>query len=893
MTTHRLASPMAPPLMELFSTSISLESLQGAHVHTLSEHASQLEPMWTWFESLGYDEQRNVLSFVDAEWISTLRTLHSLVMDRKHEDGVFILLNDPPKKLHHASAASRRRQHKKHPETTPLLERCAFQTWHDIEGRSPSSAASPRLDTEFIVASRQLLSSVRLWDHATYVDAVWIKRSGCMAKGSFQRLLTHVLLHGYRSVPIRHVLPTSSSYSHNPTTVVDTPSSPKLDVLTLAGFVAIRVVENLLDEFHRGGRIVDTGLSIKLNRLALLWDDTTDADQHALLRHDTKGRVQRILNRRLDLFNEASYTLAADQLLDLLDNNVLNDAQFIAESLYTSSIGSVGTCVDLIAREIGADVQVAYSDRVTANLVRQANDAAEAAVVATKPKKKKSKKKAHATMADGDRRHVASVRAATSSSTTNASPVRSDKSDDILLEYDVSSSASSSTGGVPVHDLAMLGEADDDDDDEVHLLEDNQQRRSVSPARRDHHARDAFALALHHDVLEMFAMLQDIVARRRPWQICVVTHVKDCVSRLWPRADVNVFGSFATGLNCPKSDVDLLITGAPSSSSSNMENLAALLRHEPWVQAIHVIDKTAIPLLKVTTGAIPTSCGDAQGVIQLDITFDRPEHRGVETCVFVQRLAAVLPELTPLVLVLKQFLQHANLNDSYTGGLSSYGLTLLVASILHPLQFCGQRPNLGHLVLHFLQLFGCDFDPTTSFVRSTHGGPILDRGAAWPTTQNDVVVIEDPLRPEFNVAKTCFGFPRVQGAFRLARQRIEEMLPTFAAAVDEDDLPGWHSSQGQSVLGCLFDVPHHGQVVGLPRYNTVPAIIGAAYTSYEDPSPVEPVASSDTALEEWSVDAMQLLQQLGSKACVVCGGTGSMHVPGCRLYGLLHRFHAL
>ena len=38
--------------------------------------------------------------------------------------------------------------------------------------------------------------------------------------------------------------------------------------------------------------------------------------------------------------------------------------------------------------------------------------------------------------------------------------------------------------------------------------------------------------------------------------------------------------------------------------------------------------------------------------------------------------------LKPLVLVLKQFIFSANLNDTYQGGLSSYGLILMIVSFL-------------------------------------------------------------------------------------------------------------------------------------------------------------------------------------------------------------------
>lgn len=44
------------------------------------------------------------------------------------------------------------------------------------------------------------------------------------------------------------------------------------------------------------------------------------------------------------------------------------------------------------------------------------------------------------------------------------------------------------------------------------------------------------------------------------------------------------------------------------------------------------------------------------------------------------------PVLRPLVLVLKQFLLQRDLNEAYTGGISSYCLLLMVYSFLQVLQ---------------------------------------------------------------------------------------------------------------------------------------------------------------------------------------------------------------
>lgn len=44
------------------------------------------------------------------------------------------------------------------------------------------------------------------------------------------------------------------------------------------------------------------------------------------------------------------------------------------------------------------------------------------------------------------------------------------------------------------------------------------------------------------------------------------------------------------------------------------------------------------------------------------------------------------------------------LNDSYTGGISSFCLTLMIAAM-------GEETSLGSKLLNFLHKYGCNFDP--------------------------------------------------------------------------------------------------------------------------------------------------------------------------------------
>jgi len=68
-----------------------------------------------------------------------------------------------------------------------------------------------------------------------------------------------------------------------------------------------------------------------------------------------------------------------------------------------------------------------------------------------------------------------------------------------------------------------------------------------------------------------------------------------------------------------------------------------------------------------------------QGIeVVVDITHLTDQHKGLECIQLVRHYLQVYPFMRPIVLCLKNLLKIHKLNDPYTGGLSSYGVILLV-----------------------------------------------------------------------------------------------------------------------------------------------------------------------------------------------------------------------
>ena len=358
---------------------------------------------------------------------------------------------------------------------------------------------------------------------------------------------------------------------------------------------------------------------------------------------------------------------------------------------------------------------------------------------------------------------------------------------------------------------------------------------------------------LSEDIHDMAIGLRNLADQRRPWQLGTIEKVKEITKSIWMHAVVDIFGSFSTGLAIPSSDVDIIICGVNSQHMqwfggrlmSPLAILSQQLQQAPWVTTLKTIENTAMPVIKVTTAPVPIASntlgsGAVRGIIKLDIsfstTFGAPlhsagflatgsgnhtqvlpnMHQGIATRDFVMKLCAMNHALVPLTLVLKQFLSENGLHDPYTGGLTSYAVTIMVASILQPyvLEPPHTHPDLGTLLLIFFRKFGTKFDTRKHAVALTVNGPFVplsgDRmprvGSKGYWNPPDPVVVIDPLNSQNNLGRSCFGFRQLQLTFDAALESAFRCL----AHGDRPAIPPL-----TSILGVMFGAGHHNSVLKL------------------------------------------------------------------------------
>ena len=136
--------------------------------------------------------------------------------------------------------------------------------------------------------------------------------------------------------------------------------------------------------------------------------------------------------------------------------------------------------------------------------------------------------------------------------------------------------------------------------------------------------------------------------------------------------------------------------------------------------------------------------------IPIDVTIAAtPQHTGLLARDLVMGYLEEAPQLAPLVVVLKSYLRDYNLNDPYTGGLSSYCLVVLLYNFVRETHQCGYLTHdCGYLLVGFLTMFLYRFEQNNQGMATMQhvDDPLV------PTTYNDqgMVALGD------NIMHSCY-----------------------------------------------------------------------------------------------------------------------------------------
>ena len=192
--------------------------------------------------------------------------------------------------------------------------------------------------------------------------------------------------------------------------------------------------------------------------------------------------------------------------------------------------------------------------------------------------------------------------------------------------------------------------------------------RLPPPSLRSH------LLRLHNEILSFWAFTRP-TRREALARTAAAQKLRSLVSAIWPGEEVavEVFGSSATGLALPGSDIDVVVRGATGGgdAATRLRALAAALARSGVARDLQLISRARVPLVKYV---------DAASGLPVDVSFD--EEGGPAAARRAVSALDSLPAARPLLSVLKAALAQRDLNEVYTGGLGSYALLVMVVAFL-------------------------------------------------------------------------------------------------------------------------------------------------------------------------------------------------------------------
>ncbi|KAK3018176.1 hypothetical protein RJ639_002794 [Escallonia herrerae] len=177
------------------------------------------------------------------------------------------------------------------------------------------------------------------------------------------------------------------------------------------------------------------------------------------------------------------------------------------------------------------------------------------------------------------------------------------------------------------------------------------------------------SLSLMHNCLhdEIGSFCQQVGAEntiRKPYINWAVKRVTRSLQVLWPRSRTNIFGSNATGLSLPTSDVDLVVClppvrnlepikeagileGRNGIKETCLQHAARVLANQEWVKndSLKIVENTAIPIIMLVVEVPHDVIGTSASIVHMKEELSR--HSGVEGNAFQADTAGIEISASP------------------------------------------------------------------------------------------------------------------------------------------------------------------------------------------------------------------------------------------------------
>ncbi|KAI9668775.1 MAG: hypothetical protein M1831_000844 [Alyxoria varia] len=208
----------------------------------------------------------------------------------------------------------------------------------------------------------------------------------------------------------------------------------------------------------------------------------------------------------------------------------------------------------------------------------------------------------------------------------------------------------------------------------------------------------------------------------------IIGRLQKAISKWLPGAIVEVFGSFASGIFLPNSDMDLVVLSKPFQHSglntvpanrgeriawfSSLANQFRQCRTNPGMLAkpgsVATIALAKVPIIKYV---------DQLTGVSVDVSFDNVS--GIKAIENYSSWQMQYLDMPVYLLIVKQYLLMRGMNDVSIGGLGGFSITCMVVNFLQQWEPMNGGPvrDLGQFLLQFFDYYGNRFDSGNEGIR--------------------------------------------------------------------------------------------------------------------------------------------------------------------------------
>jgi DNA polymerase sigma len=280
---------------------------------------------------------------------------------------------------------------------------------------------------------------------------------------------------------------------------------------------------------------------------------------------------------------------------------------------------------------------------------------------------------------------------------------------------------------------------------------------------------------------------------------------------------VYVFGSYATGLCLPWSDLDLiLISKNPQAkydenySKEKLKEIQNLLSQTNWVDknTLKFVNYRAFPYLKFSTD-------EKHGFMKVNLTIKDMKNKGYECAKLTSNFLKSYKSMEPIILVLKNLMYYSktlfSLSEYYENqkeNLNSYTIVLMVVFFIQyqimqiNIQTVNSPEYIGELFINLLQYYN-NFTEGFVFVRTGIEDIIENRDFLELKQSKNSLVVIDPLNHKNNVFGKDIIFDHIKIIFKVILNSSKVKCDCSCHYIKD-----YQNKNGQNITGMELGTEH-------------------------------------------------------------------------------------